>query len=54
MHFYALTDEVLKGRQVLQQENQALRQKLEQQSANLQQLHELTNMLQESHRYADS
>ena len=51
MNSYAFTDEVLKGHQVLQQENQALKQKLEQQSANLQQLNELTNMLQESHRY---
>ena len=49
---YAFTDEVLKGHQILQQENQAVRQKLEQQSANLQQLNELTNMLQESHRYS--
>ena len=52
MNSYAFTDEVLKGHHVLQQENQAVRQKLEQQSANLQQLNELTNMLQESHRYS--
>ena len=45
-------DEVLLEQRVLQEENQTLRLQLDQQSKNLQQLNELTNMLQESHRYA--
>jgi cell division septum initiation protein DivIVA len=47
---FSLLDEAITNYQVLQDDNYKLKQRLDQQRENLQQLNELASMLQESHR----
>ena len=50
LYMFSLLDEAITNYQVLQDDNYKLKQRLDQQRENLQQLNELASMLQESHR----
>ena len=49
--FQSITGELQHRNLLLQEQVKSLNQQVQQQNLNLQQLQELTNMLQESHRY---